>query len=978
MLVIGIIFCIIIVVIIILLVTSKSGENVEVVDKKKEFAIPPQKRYPFMYIKACHFYTDAVSRFAYSEDEIDQFLKSLDESFDKGDYVKTIKLSSEVIKILPKSDKIWLRRISAIFMDIMTSEKCWSEKMSRLIVNACFGFLQCYETVIEKSIAVKHVLLPTILKNTEELIKYQNRDVTKYHNFEVYNMLLNLYYVIPYKEILGLLSNSLLDDKTDKDFESDPYVKQTLKSLLKQVDILRTRNTSRLQETFDSKKITNCTLITDERIDASIIAFELTFEPKTKKEKIEAAFFDESGNEFHFGRNIEDRFVDVFEVNSDIGFTVKEEIVLLTEENISSVRLSVCKDKTEKAKSNGDIEEVPKSLETESKDEDSNAQSKKESDEIKTDKTVTNQNAKSSEKNEVEDKIEDFEPEKKPQKPQMLVYPAFDNIKYACISDTQFVGLKENNTVIALGTGDRLKQQTNTWRNIDKVYVKNDAVYGVRKDGTVIYAGNSEYEGIENIYSWENIDKLSLGEKHLVAVTKNATMYALGENSSGECDVDEWYDVVQVDTAYHTVGVCKDGKVLATGENNFGECDVKSWQDVVQVAVGDFYTLGLTSSGKVLATGLNSCGQCNVTEWLNIKKIYAKGNMSVGLRFDGKVVTAGRNSYHYGDVKNWSRIRNIVMSNNRIIGIEQDGTVHATGKPYKNFINGNWHDVRSVIVNNENIVAINENGTLISNGLVFGNCVSSNLDSISQICDDVDNNRIAMVSEQGVLTINNKIKAINSEENTYPTFYDVKKVSLSATHAIMLKNDGTASFLRFGDGVTEMILGWENLVDVEAGNGFLMGLDISGRVFATGDNDHGQCEVSEWHDIVKIRASEKRAIGMTIDGKLFMSGISESGEDDFIKISKNNKDFALTSEQTMILTSDGNVKVTYYPTGVNTEAVKSWKNIKKVVARGNNFLCLSEEGKVYSTIDGEAEISEWEEVDDIDASGDYVWAVLKS
>ena len=31
-------------------------------------------------------------------------------------------------------------------------------------------------------------------------------------------MLLNLYYVIPYKEILGLLSNSLLDDKTDNDF----------------------------------------------------------------------------------------------------------------------------------------------------------------------------------------------------------------------------------------------------------------------------------------------------------------------------------------------------------------------------------------------------------------------------------------------------------------------------------------------------------------------------------------------------------------------------------------------------------------------------------------------------------------------------------------------------------------------------------------------------------------------------------------
>ena len=80
----------------------------------------------------------------------------------------------------------------------------------------------------------------------------------------------------------------------------------------------------------------------------------------------------------------------------------------------------------------------------------------------------------------------------------------------------------------------------------------------------------------------------------------------------------------------------------------------------------------------------------------------------------------------------------------------------------------------------------------------------------------------------------------------------------------------------------------------------------------------------------------------------------------------------------MILESEGTVKVTYHPNGVDTESVKIWKNIKKVIPRGNNFLCLSEEGKVYSTIQNEVEISEWEEVDDIEASGSYVWGILKS
>lgn len=966
MLIIGIIFCIIIAVIIILVVTSKTAKSEEVVEKK-EFAMPPQRRYPFMYFKDCHFYADAVSRFAYSEEEIEQFLVSMEEAFEKADYTKSLKLTGEIIKIIPRADKVWIRRITAIFMDVMYNEKCWNEKLSKMILNSCFGFLQCYDTVIEKSIAVKHVLLPTLLKNIDELIKYQNRMVTKYHNFEVYNMLLNIYYVLPYKDILGMLSNNLLEDKTDKEFESEAYPRQTIKNLLRQVDVLRTRNTSKLQESFDTKKITNCTLLTDDKLEANIVAFELSFEPGIKREKIEAIFFDNDGNELHFGKDVEDRYIDVFEVNSDRGVVAKEEIVLLTDEVISRVRLRIYRDEDEKKP---DIDRNIKKQD-ENKQED---KKEEKSNEVTEDNDVLDDN----EEDNANDNEENFEQPKTENSLQTLMYPSLEGIKDIVMSDTQFVALKENDTVVSLGVGDKLNQQTNTWKDISKIYVKNDAVYGVRKNGSVIYAGPCSYEGIEYMYSWENVESLSLGEKHMVAITKNATMYALGGNSNGECDIDEWYDIIQVATAYHTVGLCKDGKVFATGENNFGECDVKSWQDIVQVAVGDFYTLGLTSSGKVLATGLNSCGQCNVNEWANIKKIFANGNMSVGLRYDGKVVTAGKNSYHYGDIKNWNKIKDIVMSGNRIIGIEYDGTVRATGKPYRNFANGEWSDVKKIVINNNNIVALKEDGSLCSNELVFGNYVTNNFSEVAQICEDLENNRIAMVNNNGAVNIANKVSDNSGVESVYPTFYDVKLVDMSKNHIVMLKNDGTVSYMRFSDSFTENIQGWENIIDVEAGDGFLLGLDISGKVVAFGDNNHGQCDVSEWRDIVKIRASGKRAVGLSIDGKLFMSGISEFGEDDFIKIPKGVKDFALTSQQTMILSADGTVKVTYHPTGVNTESVKEWRNIKKVVARGNNFLCLSEEGKVYSTIPDEAEIGSWEEVQDIDASGNYVWAVLKS
>ena len=966
MVIIGVIFCIITAVIIILLVTSKVNKPEEI-DKEKKFAIPPQKRYPILYVRDCHFYEETVSNFIYSEEEIDQFLGALEDSFNKGEYVKVFKLSSEIIKILPKADKVWLRRLSSIFLDVINGEKCWNEKLTRLVINGCFGFLQCYKTVIEKSMAARHILLPLMLNNITQLIKYQNKNVTKYHNLEVYNMLFNLYHVIPYRDILVLMSNNILEDKVDKDFSEDSYVQQTLKTMLKQADIIRTRNTSRLQETFNNKKITNCTLISDESIAASIVAFELNFAPGTNKEKIEAIFYDSTGQELHLGENIEDRYIDTFEVTSDRGVLAKEEIVLLTSEFVNKVSLNIYKDKIQQNALNEINEESANNVNN-LKNDDTKGDNIAESSPDDTEENNSEEN---------QEVMEDFDPNNELGKPQMLMYPNFEQIKDIALSDTQFIGLKENNTVILLGVGDKLKQQTNSWSNMYKIYIKDDAVYGVRNDGSVVYAGDSNYNGIEKIYSWENIESLSLGETHMVAMTKNSTMHAIGENLSGECNVEDWYDIIQVATAYHTVGLTKSGEVWATGENNFGECNVQSWQNVVQVAVGDFFTLGLTSSGKVLSTGLNSCGQCNVSEWANIKEVFAKGNVSVGLRYDGKVVIAGKNSYYYGDIKNWEKITDIVMSNNRIVGIEQDGTIRATGKPFRNFVNGEWEDVKSVAINGNNIVALKEDGKLISNMPLFGHCISDNFDNIVQICEDLSGGRIATVSDKGVVTINDETNKLENLTDSYPQFYEIKLVDMSKTHIAMLKDNGTVSTMRFSDRIVEEVENWENIIDVEVGEDFTIGLDISGKVVAKGDDNYGKCDVLEWTDIVKIRADGKHAIGMSIDGRLYTSGLWEPEEKEFIKNLRNIKDFAMSSKQVVILEADGTVKVTHCATGINVDSINMWKNIKKVVARGDNFLGLSEDGKVFSTILDEAEIGNWEDIEDIDASGSYVWAKLK-
>lgn len=1011
---IGIVIAVVIIVVLMFIISkpTKADNNDR---ERKVYAMPKQKRYPFFYIKDCHFYADGSSRFAYSDSEIEYLINSQEDASKKGDFGKAVKLADEIIKAMPKSEKIWINKINCIFQDVIQKEKPWEEILSKKIVNACFGFLQCEESVIDRSLTCKHTLVPTLIKNVSQLVKYQSDRISKYHNFEVYNMLINIYHVLPFREILELLSNCLLEDKFDRFFENNEYAQSTIRNFLSYADMLRTGNASRLQEVFDARKITNCTLINDEKIEAIIIAFDLNFEPGNDREKIEARFFDENNCEINFGKKPGDCFIDIFEAKTTRGITVREEIIILSPQRVSKVRVKIHK---EQKSTETNIKNVFKKEDTasdkavqpkENKSSDSNTSNNaskteqsgeengtlerkeekqvKDSGEIKnddikvnkpteeTDDKTGNASEEAGENSKEESQEENAEENVKDSKPQVLVYPSFDGIKDIKISNWQFICLKDDGLALSIGEGDYL-QQLSTWTDIDKIYVKNNAAYGVRIDGTVIYAGNSEYENSEYVYAWENIDSLYLGDKHMLALTKNATVKAIGNNGEGQCDVDEWYDIIQLAVAFHSVGLTKDGRVLAIGENNFGECDVSAWHDIVQIAAGNFYTVGLTASGKVISTGLNSCGQCNISEWTNIKQIFACGNMTVGLRYDGRVVSTGKTSYRTEDVKNWNRIKKIILSENRIVAIEQDGVVWATGKPYRDFVNGNWQNISDVALSDEHIVGITEDKKLVCNRLLFGHLLSNNLDNIVQICESIEANKIAMLNNQEVLSVKNKDQIVTPED-AYPEIFNVKKADMSFTHLVALKEGGVVSYIKFEDKIVTDVIGWDSIVDVKAGDNFIIGLNIDGHVLADGDNEHGQCNVFNWGDVVKIDAAGNRAVGLTIDGRILIAGKNEFGEADFLKTLEGVKSVVMSKLQTMTLQNDGTVKLSFNPSGVSVESIQNWKGIKKIVARENNFLGLKEDGTVLSTLENEAEISKWKDVEDLDASGSYTWAILK-
>lgn len=63
-----------------------------------------------------------------------------------------------------------------------------------------------------------------------------------------------------------------------------------------------------------------------------------------------------------------------------------------------------------------------------------------------------------------------------------------------------------------------------------------------------------------------------------VAVSSSGTVFAVGGDEYGQCDVSGWTDIVAVSASVdHTVGLKADGTAVAVGERTPGQCDVDGW-----------------------------------------------------------------------------------------------------------------------------------------------------------------------------------------------------------------------------------------------------------------------------------------------------------------------------------------------------------------------------------------------------------------
>lgn len=233
--------------------------------------------------------------------------------------------------------------------------------------------------------------------------------------------------------------------------------------------------------------------------------------------------------------------------------------------------------------------------------------------------------------------------------------------------DDHIVGLRKDGTVVVAGNCRYGEDNVGDWTDIVKVAADDICTYGLKKDGTIVVTGWLLCEDtIADMLSWTGLVDFAVNEKTAVGLKKDGTVVCSSPITAIKCG--DWKDVVQVETTDTTVIALKsDGTVLYTGknENVFAAETVRSWTDIVDIDIdGDNGVVGLKADGTVVLSSY----EADVSSWTDVVSVQL-GDWVCGVRSDGTLCTT-----YQEEIPNATDLVMVAVKDD-IVAVKADGTV---------------------------------------------------------------------------------------------------------------------------------------------------------------------------------------------------------------------------------------------------------------------------------------------------------------
>ncbi len=254
-------------------------------------------------------------------------------------------------------------------------------------------------------------------------------------------------------------------------------------------------------------------------------------------------------------------------------------------------------------------------------------------------------------------------------------------------------------------------------------------------------------------------------------------------------------------------------------------------QNATTLSVSNNHIVYLDQNGNVYSGGSNFYGQGDVNEWKGIVSLCAGEQNTYGLTYDGKVLAAGSNAYGQLNVSDWSKIISVCATDNAVFGLRQDGKVVFSGGLSKQYdAVKDWSGIINISAGKDHFAAIDGAGSIFSAGQnEYGQCNVTDKNNIVAVhCGAY---RTILITSNGKLAIVGSCPKDLAEQAE--RLSDITDVSFSYSHIVARNN--------------------------------------TGKLFAVGLNDRGQCDVAGFDDVAFFFARADFTIAVTAEGKVLTS-----------------------------------------------------------------------------------------------------------
>ena len=198
------------------------------------------------------------------------------------------------------------------------------------------------------------------------------------------------------------------------------------------------------------------------------------------------------------------------------------------------------------------------------------------------------------------------------------------------------------------------------------------------------------------------------------------------------------------------------------------------------------------------------------------------------------------------------------------------------------------------------------------------------------------------------------------------------------SHTVGVKADGTAVAVGENDDGQCNVSNWRDIVAVCSGGCHTVGLKADGTVTAAGYSDDGRGDVSDWRDIVAICSSDWHTVGLKADGTVVATGDNDCGQCN-VSDWRDIVAVCVGTFHTVGVKADGTVVAV----GENHRGqcnVSDWQDIVAVCTEDSHTVGLKADGTVVAVgdnDDGQCNVSEWQDIVAV-CTGDSLTVGLKA